>query len=102
VIRKPCSHWNVTLSMLVEWDDLEGFLPVYHDAVLRGGRMPVEMVRARLTHQERTRDHRAQWRLVEGRRPALARNADVPWLGIQPKIMNSMCALKPAKRPPRA
>lgn len=60
VRRKPCSYRNVTLSMLVEWDDLEGFLSVYHDAILRGCCIPVEMVRARLTHQERTRDHRAQ------------------------------------------
>ena len=34
----------------------------YHDAVLQGGRMPVEMVRARLKGQRLTRDHRAQWR----------------------------------------
>jgi uncharacterized protein (DUF885 family) len=34
----------------------------YHDAVLQGGRMPVEMVRARLTGQRLTRDERAQWR----------------------------------------
>jgi len=66
VMRKPCSPRNVSLRMLAERDDLVGFLPVYHDALLRGGRMPVEMVRAGLTHQERTRDHRAQWRCVEG------------------------------------
>lgn len=34
----------------------------YHDAVLKGGRMPVEMVRARLTDQPLTRDYRMQWR----------------------------------------
>ncbi|MBT3325944.1 MAG: DUF885 family protein [Gemmatimonadales bacterium] len=34
----------------------------YHDAVLLGGRMPVEMVRARLTGQEIDRDHQASWR----------------------------------------
>ena len=34
----------------------------YHDAVLLGGRMPVEMVRARLTRQEIDRDHQASWR----------------------------------------
>jgi hypothetical protein len=34
----------------------------FHDAVLLGGRMPVEMVRARLTRQPLTRDFRTQWR----------------------------------------
>jgi hypothetical protein len=34
----------------------------FHDAVLQGGRMPVEMVRARLTGQALTRDFRTQWR----------------------------------------
>jgi len=34
----------------------------YHDAVLLGGRMPVEMVRARLTGQDIARDHQASWR----------------------------------------
>ena len=34
----------------------------FHDAVLQGGRMPVEMVRARLTGQPLTRDYRTQWR----------------------------------------
>lgn len=36
----------------------------YHDAVLRGGRMPVELVRARLTEQPLRRDHRASWRFA--------------------------------------
>lgn len=36
----------------------------YHDAVLRGGRMPVEMVRALLTGQELTRDFRSTWRFA--------------------------------------
>ena len=34
----------------------------YHDTVLQGGRMPVEMVRARLIDQPLTRDFRTQWR----------------------------------------
>jgi hypothetical protein len=34
----------------------------FHDAVLQGGRMPVEMVRARLTGQPLTRDYRTHWR----------------------------------------
>ncbi|MDT8341346.1 MAG: DUF885 family protein [Longimicrobiales bacterium] len=37
----------------------------FHDAVLRGGRMPVEMVRARLTGQPLTRDHAGSWRFAE-------------------------------------
>ena len=37
----------------------------FHDAVMKGGRMPVEMVRARLTGQELTRDYEAQWRFRE-------------------------------------
>ncbi len=34
----------------------------FHDRILRGGRMPVEMVRARLTGQDLSRDHEAAWR----------------------------------------
>lgn len=33
----------------------------YHDAVMKGGRMPVEMVRARLTGQPLTRDYTSSW-----------------------------------------
>ena len=36
----------------------------FHDAVLRGGRMPVEMVWARLTGQPLTRDYRPHWRFA--------------------------------------
>jgi uncharacterized protein (DUF885 family) len=34
----------------------------FHDAVLQGGRMPVEMVRARLTGAAMSRDYSARWR----------------------------------------
>ena len=34
----------------------------FHDAVLLGGYMPVELVRARLTGQPLTRDFRTSWR----------------------------------------
>lgn len=37
----------------------------FHDAVLKGGRMPVEMVRARLTGQPLTRDHTTTWRFSD-------------------------------------
>lgn len=37
----------------------------FHDAVLRGGRMPVELVRARLTGQSLERDHEPGWRFME-------------------------------------
>jgi uncharacterized protein (DUF885 family) len=37
----------------------------YHDAILQGGRMPVEMVRARLTGQLLDRDHRSAWRFAD-------------------------------------
>ena len=37
----------------------------FHQAVLEGGRMPVEMVRARLTGQALSRDHVAGWRFAE-------------------------------------
>jgi uncharacterized protein (DUF885 family) len=36
----------------------------FHDAVMQGGRMPVEMVRALLTAQPLTRDHTTQWRFA--------------------------------------
>jgi len=36
----------------------------FHDAVLQGGRMPVEMVRARLSGARLTRDYRASWRFA--------------------------------------
>ena len=39
----------------------------FHDAILQGGRMPVEMVRARLENRPLTRDYRAQWRFDDGR-----------------------------------
>lgn len=34
----------------------------FHDSVLQGGRMPVELVRSRLTRSPLTPDHRAEWR----------------------------------------
>jgi uncharacterized protein (DUF885 family) len=34
----------------------------FHDAILQGGRMPVEIVRARIENLPLTRDYRAQWR----------------------------------------
>ncbi|MGD8868872.1 MAG: DUF885 family protein, partial [Gemmatimonadales bacterium] len=37
----------------------------YHDAVLLGGRMPVELVRARLAGLPLTHDYEAQWRFYE-------------------------------------
>jgi uncharacterized protein (DUF885 family) len=37
----------------------------FHDAILQGGRMPVEMVRARLTGQLLERDHQPGWRFAE-------------------------------------
>jgi uncharacterized protein (DUF885 family) len=36
----------------------------YHDAVMLGGRMPVEMVRARLLEQPLTRDYTTRWRFA--------------------------------------
>jgi uncharacterized protein (DUF885 family) len=36
----------------------------FHDAILQGGRMPVEMVRARLTNAPLARDYRANWRFA--------------------------------------
>jgi hypothetical protein len=39
----------------------------FHDAILQGGRMPVEMVRARLMNQAPTRDYVARWKFAEGR-----------------------------------
>ena len=38
----------------------------FHDTVLRGGRMPVEMVRARLLGTPLTRDYTSGWRFAEG------------------------------------
>jgi hypothetical protein len=36
----------------------------FHDRILQGGRMPVEMVRARLLGQPPARDHKASWRFA--------------------------------------
>ncbi len=36
----------------------------FHDAILHGGRMPVEMVRARLTNESLTRDYSTRWRFA--------------------------------------
>ena len=33
----------------------------FHDAIILGGRLPVELVRARLTNQPLTRDFRSNW-----------------------------------------
>jgi len=38
----------------------------FHDAILTGGTMPIEMVRARLLGQPLGRDHRATWRFAGG------------------------------------
>jgi hypothetical protein len=37
----------------------------FHDAILQGGRMPVEMVRARLKGQLLERDHEPGWRFAD-------------------------------------
>ena len=37
----------------------------FHDAILQGGRMPIEMVRARLMGTSLTRDYRAKWKFIE-------------------------------------
>lgn len=37
----------------------------FHDAILRGGNMPIELVRARLTGQPLTRDLRTSWRFAD-------------------------------------
>ena len=34
----------------------------FHDSIMQGGRLPVELVRARLIGQPLTRDFRSQWR----------------------------------------
>jgi uncharacterized protein (DUF885 family) len=36
----------------------------FHDALMQGGRMPLEMVRARLTEQPLTRDFATGWRFA--------------------------------------
>lgn len=37
----------------------------FHDAILQGGRMPIEMVRARLLGVPLTRDYRANWKFIQ-------------------------------------
>jgi hypothetical protein len=37
----------------------------FHDAVMQGGRMPVEMVRARLTGQQLSPDFESTWRFAQ-------------------------------------
>ncbi|MDQ8176255.1 MAG: DUF885 family protein [Gemmatimonadota bacterium] len=37
----------------------------FHDAIMQGGRMPIEMVRARLMGTELKRDHRAAWKFIQ-------------------------------------
>lgn len=38
----------------------------FHDRILQGGRMPVEMVRARLIEQPLSRDYTTRWRFADG------------------------------------
>ena len=40
----------------------------FHDAILKRGEMPVEMVRASLTGQPLTRDYKARWKFYEAPR----------------------------------
>jgi uncharacterized protein (DUF885 family) len=37
----------------------------FHDAILQGGSIPVELIRADLTNQPLTRDFRASWRFYD-------------------------------------
>jgi uncharacterized protein (DUF885 family) len=37
----------------------------FHDTILQGGRIPIEMVRARLLGTPLTRSYRAQWKFIE-------------------------------------
>src|SRR5690606_17448074 len=37
----------------------------FHDAILQSGRMPIEMIRARLAGTPLTADYRAQWKFVK-------------------------------------
>ncbi|NIM52849.1 MAG: DUF885 family protein [Gemmatimonadales bacterium] len=39
----------------------------FHDAILQGGRMPIEMVRARLRGEAPARDFRSSWRFADSR-----------------------------------
>jgi uncharacterized protein (DUF885 family) len=39
----------------------------FHDAILEGGPMPVELVRARLLGQPLSRDYRSSWRFADPR-----------------------------------
>jgi uncharacterized protein (DUF885 family) len=40
----------------------------FHDTVLTGGILPVELVRARLTKQSLSRDHKADWKFAAHQR----------------------------------
>jgi uncharacterized protein (DUF885 family) len=42
----------------------------FHDAILKAGSMPIEMLRAILTAQPLTRDYRAQWKYYGEVQPA--------------------------------
>jgi uncharacterized protein (DUF885 family) len=37
----------------------------FHDAILQGGRVPIEMVRARLLGTPLSRDYRANWKFID-------------------------------------
>lgn len=41
----------------------------FHDAVLREGAIPVEFIRAALTHQSLPRDWKSNWRFADGKTP---------------------------------
>jgi hypothetical protein len=38
----------------------------FHDQILQGGRMPVEMVRAMLLQQSLPKDYRTSWKFYSG------------------------------------
>jgi hypothetical protein len=63
----------------------------FHDRILRAGSMPIAMVRALLTNQKLTRDHKADWRFY----PAEAAAARAVTVGEVPKELRDRLKLSP-------
>ncbi len=72
------------------------------EAMVKKRRAPVVSLMARMLSSNYCRVLRGGQGFAHPPQAATLGWPGVPWLGIQPKTMYSMCALKPAKRPPTA
>jgi hypothetical protein len=64
--RCSCATWTT------HWCD-RITIRQFHDSILMGGPMPIEMVRARLKGEKISRDFKPQWRFADDEAAAVTR-----------------------------